>query len=81
MDLAAGVLVVPVSMLRDRLIDSSPSSIVRCVAASAPWSSAARWIALVSAAVGLVKGIVGVVLVLGANKLAHRLGEQGIYHR
>ncbi|RSM75903.1 sugar ABC transporter permease [Kibdelosporangium aridum] len=35
----------------------------------------------ISAAVGLVKGIVGVVLVLGANKLAHRFGEQGIYHR
>lgn len=35
----------------------------------------------ISAAVGLVKGIVGVLLVLGANKLAHRLGEQGIYHR
>jgi putative aldouronate transport system permease protein len=35
----------------------------------------------VSAAVGLVKGIVGVLLVLGANKLAHRFGEQGIYHR
>ncbi|MFC0107388.1 ABC transporter permease [Kibdelosporangium aridum] len=35
----------------------------------------------ISAAVGLVKGIVGVVLVLGANKLAHKFGEQGIYHR
>ncbi|MET0237881.1 MAG: ABC transporter permease subunit [Kibdelosporangium sp.] len=33
----------------------------------------------VSAAVGLVKGLVGVMLVLGANKLAHRFGEQGIY--
>jgi putative aldouronate transport system permease protein len=35
----------------------------------------------VSAAVGLVKGLVGVMLVLGANKLAHRFGEQGIYQR
>jgi putative aldouronate transport system permease protein len=35
----------------------------------------------VSAAVGLVKGMVGILLVLGANKLAHRFGEQGIYHR
>jgi putative aldouronate transport system permease protein len=35
----------------------------------------------VSAAVGLVKGVVGVALVLGANKLAHRFGEQGIYQR
>jgi putative aldouronate transport system permease protein len=33
----------------------------------------------VSAAVGLVKGVVGVVLVLGANKLAHLFGERGIY--
>ncbi|TDC72312.1 ABC transporter permease [Streptomyces hainanensis] len=32
-----------------------------------------------SAAVGLVKGIVGVALVLGANKLAHLMGEDGIY--
>ena len=34
-----------------------------------------------SAAVGLVKGLVGLLLVLGANKLAHRFGEQGVYHR
>jgi putative aldouronate transport system permease protein len=33
----------------------------------------------VSAAVGLVKGVVGVALVLGANKLAHVFGEQGVY--
>jgi putative aldouronate transport system permease protein len=33
----------------------------------------------VSAAVGLVKGIVGVALVLGANKVAHLFGEQGVY--
>lgn len=32
-----------------------------------------------SAAVGLVKGIVGTALVLGANKLAHRFGERGVY--
>jgi putative aldouronate transport system permease protein len=35
----------------------------------------------VSAAVGLVKGIVGVILVLGANKVAHFFGEEGIYRR
>ncbi|QOR70878.1 sugar ABC transporter permease [Ruania alkalisoli] len=35
----------------------------------------------VSAAVGLVKGVVGVVLVLGANKLAHIFGEEGVYRR
>lgn len=35
----------------------------------------------VAAAVGLVKGIVGVVLVLGANKVAHMFGEQGVYSR
>jgi putative aldouronate transport system permease protein len=33
----------------------------------------------VSAAVGLVKGLVGVVLVLGANKIAHLFGERGVY--
>jgi putative aldouronate transport system permease protein len=33
----------------------------------------------VAAAVGLVKGFVGVVLVLGANKIAHLFGEPGIY--
>ncbi|MFJ2419767.1 ABC transporter permease [Streptomyces brevispora] len=33
----------------------------------------------VSAAVGLVKGVVGVVLVLGANKIAHLFGEEGVY--
>jgi putative aldouronate transport system permease protein len=33
----------------------------------------------VSAAVGLVKGMVGVVLVLGANKIAHLFGEEGVY--
>ena len=33
----------------------------------------------VAAAVGLVKGVVGVALVLGANKIAHLFGEQGVY--
>jgi len=33
----------------------------------------------VSAAVGLVKSVVALALVLGANKLAHRLGEEGVY--
>ncbi|WP_328526303.1 ABC transporter permease [Kribbella sp. NBC_00359] len=35
----------------------------------------------VAAAVGLVKGIVGVILVLTANKVAHIFGEQGVYNR
>ena len=35
----------------------------------------------VAAAVGLVKGVVGVVLVLTANKVAHIFGEQGVYNR
>jgi putative aldouronate transport system permease protein len=35
----------------------------------------------VAAAVGLVKGLVGVVLVLAANKVAHIFGEQGVYSR
>nr|WP_307276531.1 ABC transporter permease subunit [Arthrobacter sp. W4I7] len=33
----------------------------------------------VSTAVGLVKGIVGLALVLGANKIAHMFGERGVY--
>ncbi|MCX4553741.1 ABC transporter permease subunit [Streptomyces sp. NBC_01387] len=33
----------------------------------------------ISAAVGLVKAVVGTVLVLGANKFAHRLGHEGVY--
>jgi putative aldouronate transport system permease protein len=32
-----------------------------------------------STAVGLFKGIVGVVLVLGANKLAKKMGQDGIF--
>jgi putative aldouronate transport system permease protein len=35
----------------------------------------------VAAAVGLIKGIVGVILVLTANKVAHIFGEQGVYNR
>ncbi len=34
-----------------------------------------------SAAVGLIKGLVGLLLVLGANKLAHRFGERGLYQK
>ncbi|CAM3728812.1 sugar ABC transporter permease [Occultella aeris] len=32
-----------------------------------------------SAAVGLVKGLIGTALVLGANKVAHIFGERGVY--
>lgn len=35
----------------------------------------------VAAAAGIFKGIVGLLLVLGANKLAHKLGEDGVYTR
>ncbi|MFF2324855.1 MULTISPECIES: ABC transporter permease [unclassified Streptomyces] len=35
----------------------------------------------VGIAVGLIKGIVGFLLILAANKAAHRLGEQGVYSR
>jgi putative aldouronate transport system permease protein len=35
----------------------------------------------VSAAVGLVKSVVGLVLVIGANKLAHMFGERGVYQK
>lgn len=34
-----------------------------------------------SAAVGLVKGLIGAALVFGANKVAHLLGEAGVYQR
>lgn len=33
------------------------------------------------AAAGLIKGVVGLVLVLAANRLAHAVGEQGVYSR
>jgi len=33
----------------------------------------------VAAAVGLVKSAVALALVLSANKLAHRFGEEGVY--
>ncbi|WP_112139392.1 ABC transporter permease [Glycomyces dulcitolivorans] len=32
-------------------------------------------------AAGLFKGVIGLVLILVANKVAHRLGEQGIYQK
>jgi putative aldouronate transport system permease protein len=32
-----------------------------------------------AAAVGLFKGVIGVALIYAANKIAHRLGEQGVY--
>ncbi len=35
----------------------------------------------ISAAAGLVKGVVGVLLVIGANKLAHAFGERGVYEK
>lgn len=34
-----------------------------------------------AAAAGLVKGVVGLGLVVGANKLAHAFGEQGVYQK
>jgi putative aldouronate transport system permease protein len=33
----------------------------------------------VTAAAGLIKGIFGTVLVVAANKLAHRMGQEGVY--
>lgn len=35
----------------------------------------------VAAAVGMVKGLVGLALVLGANKVAHIFGEPGVYEK
>lgn len=34
-----------------------------------------------AAAAGLFKGVVGLILIYAANKVAHRLGEQGVYSR
>jgi len=33
----------------------------------------------ITAAAGIIKGILGTVLVLSANKLAHRFGQEGVY--
>jgi putative aldouronate transport system permease protein len=33
----------------------------------------------ITAAAGLIKGIIGTALVIGANKFAHRMGQEGIY--
>jgi len=33
----------------------------------------------ITAAAGLIKGIIGTVLVLSANRIAHRLGQSGVY--
>jgi putative aldouronate transport system permease protein len=35
----------------------------------------------VGAAAGLVKGVVGALMIWGANRLAHAFGEQGVYSR
>jgi putative aldouronate transport system permease protein len=34
-----------------------------------------------AAAAGLIKGVVGLVLILGANKIAHWFGQEGVYQR
>ena len=34
-----------------------------------------------AAAAGLIKGVVSLLLVLGANKLAHLFGEAGVYRK
>jgi putative aldouronate transport system permease protein len=33
----------------------------------------------ITAAAGLIKGIIGTLLVIGANRLAHRAGQEGVY--
>ncbi|MFC7485618.1 ABC transporter permease [Knoellia sp. CPCC 206453] len=35
----------------------------------------------VGAAAGLFKGVIGLILIVGANKLAHKFGEAGIYQK
>jgi putative aldouronate transport system permease protein len=32
-------------------------------------------------AAGLLKGVIGLILILAANKAAHLLGEPGVYSR
>jgi len=34
----------------------------------------------ITAAAGLIKGVIGTLLVLGANKFAHRMGQEGVYN-
>jgi putative aldouronate transport system permease protein len=34
-----------------------------------------------STAAGLLKGVLGTILILAANKIAHRFGEQGVYSK
>jgi putative aldouronate transport system permease protein len=34
----------------------------------------------VTAAAGLIKGIIGTGLVIAANKFAHRMGQEGVYN-
>jgi putative aldouronate transport system permease protein len=34
----------------------------------------------VTAAAGLIKGIIGTALVIAANKFAHRMGQEGVYN-
>jgi putative aldouronate transport system permease protein len=34
----------------------------------------------ITAAAGLIKGIIGTALVIGANKFAHRMGQEGVYN-
>ena len=33
----------------------------------------------ITAAAGLIKGIIGTALVIAANKFAHRMGQEGVY--
>ncbi len=35
----------------------------------------------VGAAAGMFKGVIGLILILAANKFAHKLGEQGVYSK
>jgi len=34
----------------------------------------------VTAAAGLIKGIIGTALVIAANKFAHKMGQEGVYN-
>ena len=34
----------------------------------------------ITAAAGLIKGVIGTLLVIAANKFAHRMGQEGVYN-
>ena len=69
---ADGVLVCPTSAGAVVAVESA--TLILAFGLEVPWG----WLA---GAAGLLKGVVSLGLVLGANKLAHMVGEAGVYKR